>query len=112
MNVETLNEQEATEVAYEVIQSGPRAAPKFATRGAEKLFLKSEISRLLKEIGVSHGVFKRTLPRMSGTGYKYKVNQAEGGKPSLRQKYQFLVELQESLKDNDKIDVEYPKEIK
>lgn len=71
----------------------------------EKKRLKSKIEAVLSELGVSKRVFKRTLPKMKGKGYKY-FPDVRGGKASLRQQYQFLIDLKESL-DQKKIKVEY-----
>lgn len=71
-------------------------------RNFEKDTLKSEIKRMLAEIGVSKELFFKTMPRMNGAGYKYSVNQ-NGGLSSLRQKYTFLKEIHEfRMKEKEK----------
>ena len=62
------------------------------SRKMEVSFLKEEIKRLTKELGVSKGLFKRTLPKVKGSGYKYSTDET-GHKQSLRQQYLFLQEL-------------------
>lgn len=63
--------------------------------------LKNKIKDLLTEMNVSRSAFERTLPRMKRTphqekmensGYQYKID-GNGKKPSVRQKYQYLMDL-------------------
>lgn len=51
--------------------------------------LKTEMKNMLEEIGISKSMFYKTLPRVSGEGYKYRI-EPEGHKMSLRQQYSFL----------------------
>ena len=60
------------------------------TRDSEKKTLKRRINRMLDELGISKNVFKKVLPKVVGSGYKYDVGQGRGKKPSLRQQYSFL----------------------
>lgn len=61
----------------------------------EVKFLKKEIERMTKELGVSKSFFKRTTPTVSGAGYSYSVakQNAGGHKASLRQQYAILKDL-------------------
>jgi hypothetical protein len=77
--------------------------PTFLSRMAERKWLREQIDLMLKDIGVSRGVFKRTLPRMTARGYKYFIH-AKGRKPSLRQQYVFLKDLKVGI-DKKKIEV-------
>lgn len=54
--------------------------------------LKEKISGLIKELGVSKNIFKRNLPRVTGSGYKYFAEET-GHKQSIRQQYMFLLDL-------------------
>lgn len=60
-----------------------------------KKFLKQEIERMVKELGISKSFFKRTLFTVSGKGFGYEVaKQSEGGhKASLKQQYSILKDL-------------------
>lgn len=61
----------------------------------DKIFLKKEINRMIKELGISKSFFKRTLFTVSGDGYSYTATkQDEGGhKASLKQQYSILKDL-------------------
>jgi hypothetical protein len=61
-------------------------------RTIEVTRLKREVKEMLTEMGVSKNMFNRTLPKFSGSGYKYRLD-AEGGKPSLRQIWKYLMDL-------------------
>lgn len=92
-----------------LIKNGLKSATlkhQFISRKHETKWLKEQINAILDEIGVSKRIFKRTLPRMSGRGYRYEVNAANGKKPSLRQKYVFLVELRDSFRKQN-LGIEY-----
>ena len=77
------------------------------SRKMEVVFLKKEINSLIKELGVSKKLFKRTLPTVKGSGYKYAVD-SMGHKQSLRQQYMFLLELikYKNEKDNGEVNAQ------
>ena len=62
------------------------------SRRIEVLELKKKIAELIKELGVSKHIFKRTLPRVKKCGYEYVADET-GHKPSIRQQYSFLLDL-------------------
>jgi hypothetical protein len=62
--------------------------------------IKREIKEMLNHLGISKRYFKKTMPRVSGVGDKFKrvlpkqgLNQSSGHKPSLRQQYIILRQL-------------------
>lgn len=61
----------------------------------DKKFLKKEIERMIKELGISKSFFKRTLFAVTGNGYNYvATKQSDGGhKASLKQQYSILKDL-------------------
>lgn len=75
-------------------------------RDWEKKRVSGLISAMLTEMGISRGVFERTMPKMSGSGFKYGIS-GDGGKASLRQKYSFLKGLYDfKMKEKEKKETE------
>jgi c-di-AMP phosphodiesterase-like protein len=73
-------------------------------RTMEVAKLKAAIESMLQELGISHRVFNRTLPRMKARGYKYFIDE-NGRKSSLRQRFSFLKDLVDhSRKEKTKLE--------
>jgi hypothetical protein len=67
--------------------------------------LKSEIKTMLAEMGVSKNMFNRTIPKFNGSGFKYRID-AQGGKPSLRQRWKYLMDLKAFRAKKEKEELE------
>lgn len=73
-------------------------------RTQEVAKLKAAITMMLQELGISRGMFLRTLPKMKARGYKYYID-PKGRKSSIRQKFAFLKDLLEHAR-KEKIEFE------
>ena len=62
--------------------------------------LKSEINVMLKALGLSKRAFKKSLPKMKGSGYKYFIVE-KGKKASIRQQYLLLKQVVEYKNKKD-----------
>jgi ribonuclease HII len=62
--------------------------------------LKQELKEMIEWMGITKGLFYRTMPRVKARGYKYYVDNS-GRKASLRQQWQFMKDLIEAKKKEE-----------